>query len=148
MSTLSGASDLLEWGMPLYWSWISTRISPDSQGRNQNTAPHWQGCMTWEPELVGALLEMRMDGWTLWLSVPHPVAMPLVHMRSIFAHCLPWQELHCDVKPTINKRCEKQIPNIFWKLLCFQKLCQGNEKERLFIWMMFTYLYLYLKVCH
>ena len=139
-------------GLQTYWSggcqsvlkmrsWISARVSPYSQGNSQSTAPHWQGCTTWEPELVGALLGMHEGGWTLWLSAPDCVAVPLLHVRSVFTYCLPQQELHCTVKLTIDKRWEKWIPSISWKLLYLQKLCEGKGKERrLFIWMMFTCL--------
>lgn len=88
-------------------SWISKRVSPYSRGHSQSTAPHWQACSTWEPELAGALLAMHEGGWSLWLSAPDSVAVPLLHVRRGFTHCLPQQELHCAVKFTIEVGWEK-----------------------------------------
>lgn len=66
-------------------SWISPRISPDSQGQSQSTAPCWQGCTTWEPEVGVTSRGMHAGVWILWLWSPDSVAVP---------YCMSGMSLH------------------------------------------------------
>lgn len=124
-------------------SWINTKVSPYSQGQSQSTAPHYQGCSTWEPELAVALLGLHEGGWGLWLSAPDSGAVPLMHVRSVFAHCLPHQELHCAVKLTINKRWEKWITHIL-KIALSSETMREQRETKTIICLNDAYLLVYL----
>lgn len=129
----------------LFWSWGAELPqeyvrTPRGIVRAQphTDRPAQPGSQSWPVPCWGYMRVAELWGW---LSAPDSVAVPLLHVRRVFTHCLPQQELHCTVKFTTDKRWEKQILSITWKLLYLQKQCEGKGKERrLFVWMMFICL--------